>query len=312
MGAAALRAACYQRFARKVAGEYDVRISAYNLTDWGLPAVHFIADFSWHQRVREQLDPMTPGLIYRNSWLRKMYLGTAARYQDLSGREILREDKIVANSHWTAELMRQVCEVECAAIAYPPVCGEFPKVTWQNKQNAFVMIGRVAPEKRVEEAIAILEAVRQRGHAIQLHLCGNIGRDSYGRKIAALCQKHADWITSEGFVTGERKMEMLTRCRYGIQTRSAEPFGISVAEMIKAGAIVFAPHDGGQAEILEHPDLLFSDKSDAAERISAVLESAELQDKLRMHLSAQAQRFSAEQFVRDVRQCVRTSTEVYV
>jgi glycosyltransferase involved in cell wall biosynthesis len=208
--------------------------------------------------------------------------------------------------------MRQVCEVECAAIAYPPVCGEFPKVTWQNKQNAFVMIGRVAPEKRVEEAIAILEAVRQRGHAIQLHLCGNIGRDSYGRKIAALCQKHADWITSEGFVTGERKMEMLTRCRYGIQTRSAEPFGISVAEMIKAGAIVFAPHDGGQAEILEHPDLLFSDKSDAAERISAVLESAELQDMLRMHLSAQAQRFSAEQFVRDVRQCVRTGTEVYV
>ena len=51
LDAAALRAACFQRFARKVADEYDVRISAYNLTDWGLPAVHFIADFSWHQRI---------------------------------------------------------------------------------------------------------------------------------------------------------------------------------------------------------------------------------------------------------------------
>jgi hypothetical protein len=54
MSAAALRGACYQRFARQVAADYDVRISAYNLTDWGLPAVHFIADFSWHQKLRAQ------------------------------------------------------------------------------------------------------------------------------------------------------------------------------------------------------------------------------------------------------------------
>src|SRR5580700_3635696 len=33
---AALRGACYQRFALQVAGEYDVRVSAYNTTDWGL------------------------------------------------------------------------------------------------------------------------------------------------------------------------------------------------------------------------------------------------------------------------------------
>ena len=36
---AALRGAVYQRFARRIAGEYDVRISTYNLTDWGLPAI---------------------------------------------------------------------------------------------------------------------------------------------------------------------------------------------------------------------------------------------------------------------------------
>ena len=49
LNAAALRGACFQRFARQIAGEYDIRISAYNPTDWGLPALHFIADFSWHQ-----------------------------------------------------------------------------------------------------------------------------------------------------------------------------------------------------------------------------------------------------------------------
>jgi len=312
LDAAALRAACFQRFARKVAGEYDVRISAYNLTDWGLPAVHFIADFSWHRQVRERLDPIAPGFIYRDSWLRRIYLDIADRCQNLSGRDSLREDRIIANSHWTAELLRKVCKVECAAVAYPPVCGEFPAIPWQAKENAFVMIGRIAAEKRIEEATAILEAVRQRGHAIRLHLCGQIGSDTYGGKIAALCQDHADWIFAEGFVTGARKAEILARCQYGIQTRSAEPFGISVAEMIHAGAIVFAPNNGGQAEILDHPSLLFSDRNEAVEAISAVLESAALQDQLRTHLSAQAKRFSAEQFARDACRCVSTSTEVYV
>ena len=73
LSAAALRGACYQRFARQIAGEYDVRISAYNPTDWGLPAVHFIADFSWHRELRERLDPPTPGFIYRDTLMRKAY-----------------------------------------------------------------------------------------------------------------------------------------------------------------------------------------------------------------------------------------------
>jgi hypothetical protein len=70
--------------------------------------------------------------------------------------------------------------------------------------------------------------------------------------------------------------------------------------MIKAGAIVFAPVSGGQAEILAHPDLLFSDSNDAVERILAVLEDPSRQSVLRNHLRPQAQMFSAQNFVRDV------------
>ena len=78
--ASALRGACYQRFAFQIAREYDVRISAYNPTDWGLPAIHFIADFGWHRTLREQHDPPTPGFIYRDSLLRRSYLRIAKAY----------------------------------------------------------------------------------------------------------------------------------------------------------------------------------------------------------------------------------------
>jgi len=299
LSVAALRGACYQRFAREVAAEYDVRISAYNPTDWGLPAIHFIADFSWHRKIRERFDPVSPGFVYKNSILRRAYLGIARSYAKPSGRDVLREDQVIANSRWTAQLIKETFDVECAAVVFPSVWTEFPNVAWEDKEEAFVMIGRIAPEKQIERAIAILEAVRQRGHSIRFHLCGQIGDDLYGQRITKLCRQHADWIVVEGQVAGEKKVALLASCRYGIQTREAEPFGISVAEMIKAGAIVFAPNNGGQGELLEHAALLFAEIDEAADRIHSVLESPSLQLELRYFLKDKARSFSSQNFMRD-------------
>jgi len=304
LSAAALRGTCYQRFACQIAAEYDLRISAYNPTDWGLPAVHFIADFSWHPEIRERFDPPTPGFVYRDSILRKVYLGIANAYARPSGRDVLRDDQIVANSNWTADLMKQACGVDCSAVVYPSVWTDFPEVAWEDKEEAFVMIGRIAPEKQVERAIAILEAVRQRGHSFRFHLCGRIGDDLYGQQIARLCKQHADWIVVEGQVAGEKKATLLASCRYGIQTREAEPFGISVAEMIKAGAIVFAPNNGGQAEVLQNPKLLFEEIDEAADNIQSVLECPRRQSALRALLKERASSFGSQKFIRDAQECI--------
>ena len=126
---AALRGAIYQRFARSIAREYDVRISAYNLTDWGLPAIHFLADFSWNKEIRDRLDPPSPGFVYKDSLLRKAYMGLASAIESASGRDPLLEDQIIANSHWTAQTVLQDCNVECAAAIYPPVWSDFPNAS---------------------------------------------------------------------------------------------------------------------------------------------------------------------------------------
>ena len=304
LSAAALRGACFQRFARRIAGEYDVRISAYNPTDWGLPAVHFIADFSWHREIRDRLHPPSPGFVYRDTILRRAYLRIATSYGRPSGRDTLRDDPIIANSRWSANLMKQFCGVDCAAVVYPSVWTEFPNVPWDEKEQAFVMIGRIAPEKRIERAITILEAVRQQGHAIRLHLCGKIENDLYGRHIAQLCRERSDWIVPEGRVSGIRKAQILASCRFGIQACGAEGFGISVAEMIKAGAIVFASADGGQAEILRNPDLLFTAAEDAANKICAVLSTKEKHGTLRAHLAKRSKMFGAEEFMEAAREQV--------
>jgi len=196
--------------------------------------------------------------------------------------------------------VHQDCAVQCATTIYPPVWSEFPDVPWEKKEDSFVMIGRIAPEKQVEKAISILSSVRDRGHSIRLHLCGKIEDDAYGRRISSLCQMHSDWIIPAGRVTGERKTSLLAGCRYGIQARSAEPFGISVAEMVKAGAIVFAPHEGGQAEILQNPDLLFTGESDAVVKICRILQTPSMQSMIHSTLRDRARSFNTERFISSI------------
>jgi glycosyltransferase involved in cell wall biosynthesis len=299
--AAALRCSLYQRFARRIASEYDLRVSAYNITDWGMPAVHFIADFSWHAEIRQTYDPQAPGLIYRDTPLRRAYLSFARACASPSARNPIADDRLVANSHWSAAQLQQHYGLPPLPVVYPPVWASFPDVPWPAKKEGFVMIGRIAPEKRIEAAIRVIAALRSHGHRLTLHICGSIPADGYGRKITALCEANRDWACLQGPVSGLQKATLLARYKYGIQARASEPFGISIAEMVKAGAIVFAPNHGGQAEILNRPDLLFADEAAAVEKIQAVLENPDLQSSLRAHLACRAELFSAQRFMREAR-----------
>ena len=74
---------------------------------------------------------------------------------------------------------------------------------------------------------------------------------------------------------------------------------------------MFAHKDGGQAEILADPNLLFSNTNEAVERILRVLEQPALQATLRTQLSDRARIFSAQNFVRDVQTLVEGSVSAY-
>jgi glycosyltransferase involved in cell wall biosynthesis len=296
VSAAALRGAICQRFLQEIASDYDLRISAYNPTDWGAPAVHMIADFSWDSATRHEFDPPTPGFAYRDTFLRRAYLGICSLCGRSSGRDYLGQDMIVANSKWSAERIGRRARRQVPVI-YPPVWCKFPEVPWDDKEDSFVVIGRVAREKGIERAIGVLSGVRARGHNVKLHLCGQIEDDDYGRMIKSQCVANSDWIAVHGRVTGEKKTSLLANYKFGLHTGYREAFGIAVAEMAGAGAVVFAPRNGGQAEILDHTCLLFDTERDAVEKIDAVLRSAELQTLLRKHLSLRAKQFGVEAFI---------------
>ena len=301
--AAALRAGLFQRFCRTIAAEYDLRLSAYNGLDWGLPAIHFIADFSWDREVRERFDPPSPGLIYRDSLLRRAYLSLGRALARPSGRDLYRDDTVVANSEWTAGLMESRCGRRPPVI-YPPVPGELPTVPWERKEPAFVCLGRIDPEKRVERVVAILGRVRERHPELKLHVIGGLPETPYARGMRDLFRSNASWVVHEGAVYGAAKTGLLGRFRYGLHACGREAFGIAVAELAKAGAVVFAPAEGGQAEILGDEALLYRDEDEAVAKILRVLESESEQARLRALLAERVGRFTAAAFVKAVREMV--------
>jgi glycosyltransferase involved in cell wall biosynthesis len=305
----ALRGCLFQRFCRKVAGRFDVLISAYNTCDTGQPAIHRIADFSGSPDVTGGATP-PPGLrgAFHRGVLRRAYHRVARACAKPSGRNLYSgEDMILANSRWSAGVLKQRHGV-AVDVLYPPVVGTFPDIPPAAKELGFVCIGRVSPEKRVEWMIEIIERVRAKGHDVHLHIIGGLD-GAYGGKVRKLARDRQLWVMLEGARHGAEKAQLLSRHRWGIHACHGEAFGIAVAEMVKAGCVPFVPAEGGQAEIVNHPALMYGPVEEAVAKIDVVLRTPALEAELRTHLVAQGKLFSAERYMAGIRQAVETFLE---
>lgn len=307
-GGAALRGALFQRAIRAIAADYDVLISGYNICDVGVPAIHLVADFSWDDVLRRRFHPSGDGLagiFHRDGLLRGSYLRLARMLSAPSGRDVFAgEDLIVANSNWTAGILRERYGVADAPVVYPPVTEPSVRRVPGSRNLDFACLGRISEEKRITTMFDILARVRAQGYPVRLRIVGALNDSGYSRRIRAFAQRNRDWTIVEGPLWGEAKWKLLSECGYGIHGCSAEAFGIAVAEMVKAGCIAFAPDGGGQAEVLSNPALLYRDADDAVEKIVGMLADAERQEATAEHLSRQAGKFSAAVFVAGFRAMV--------
>lgn len=299
--ATALRENLFQRFCRSIASQFDVLISGYNPCDFGRPAVHLIQDFSWHDVLRGELDQLPAEgsrLVHRKGLLRTAYVSFAALLGDPSGRDLLDgHDLFVANSRWTSEISRERCGFSRQRVIYPPVVFRSEPLPPAGRDEGFVILGRVGPEKRIEQAIEIIERLRDMGHGVRLHIVGDIEVGTpYGSMIEKLVRSKAPWVVAEGRRVGADKERALMQHRYAIHARQGEAFGIAVAELVKAGCITFVPAIGGPAEIVGAPELCWSTTDDAVRAIDQVLRDPDRQTRLRRHLADRGTLFGIERF----------------
>ncbi len=298
----ALRSFRLSRFCRARAASFQLMISSYNVMDFGRPGLQYVSDFSFDDNLRRAF------LADARNWrqvlrppgpLRAAYLASG-RMLAGSAPAGWRRNRTLANSEWTRSILGEVFGVEAETV-YPPVLEASVRTPWESRQDVFLAIGRIVPEKRVDVLIDILSEVRRRGTGLQFRVLGRVPDNPYGRSLREKQAAAEGWVSLDGPLFGEAKFTLLSRSRYGISACPHEAFGVAVAEMVRSGMIVWVPDSGGQVEIVGHPELVYSDPADAADKIARVLGHPSLQAELREHLALRSGRFSHLRFTPSIR-----------
>ncbi|WP_199312093.1 glycosyltransferase [Limnothrix sp. FACHB-881] len=273
------------RFFKKFSRQYNLAVSGYNAIDLGCDGVQYV---HW-----------VGVLENRNFYWVSQF--SEAR---------MRRNWSIANSRMVATVTQERYGGQ-PVVVYPPVAVDAPTVAWPDREEAFICSGRLTKAKEPHRVLEILKRVRDQGFPIKLYFTGG-GGGVYGQKYRQFLQQkideNADWVTLYENLSYADYVNVLSRCRYGLHWKK-EPFGISIAEMVKVGTIPFVrDRGGGQVEIVgeQNKELMFANDEEAVARIVALLSSSELQNRMRSALEKQAQLFSTEQFSQDIRQAIET------
>jgi glycosyltransferase involved in cell wall biosynthesis len=295
-----LKDAYLMRRSRRLAARHDVVIGCNNEADFGRPGIQYV-----HYPKLAMVRPSVDVRWYHASrGVMTLYYRAAARLARFSAVR-MKANLTLANSAYMAATLRALHGIE-PVVLNPPVPGEFPSVPWEERENGFVCVGRLSREKRVDTIVEILHRVRAGGDDVTLHVAGLPDDRGHVRLLRRLAREHSAWIRLYLDLSRPDLIDLVARQRYGIHAMLGEPFGIAVAEMMRAGAIPFVPGDAGPAEIVGgEPSLCWSDVDDAVAKIRAVLRDPERQASLRRRMQERALLHSSERFCTELRTLVR-------
>lgn len=148
-------------------------------------------------------------------------------------------DTILANSQFTADILKRFWDINVDGIAPPPVdTGDYINNRPAN-DTFYLYLGRLDPTKRVGE---IIEAFNQL--PFRLIVAGT------GSQEVALRNKAGKGVTVSGYVSPGQKRTLLSTCKAFIQNSIAEPFGMATIEALASGSPVLAVRSGNNPNLV--------------------------------------------------------------
>lgn len=298
--AALLRLSLLMRYTRQVSSDFDVLFSVYNETDFGRRGIQYI-HYPTYLRPRPGVDMRWYHGLQRPL---SAYYALADRIADFS-LERMKRNLTLVNSDWTGAQMYRFLGISTRTL-YPPVVDPAPGAAWEDRKNGFLALGRISPEKEYERLMAILARVRRHNPDLTLTIVGTWDRHvrRYRDRLFALARSLGSWIEFRQGASRDEVRELMATHRYGIHGMREEHFGMAVAEMARAGCIVWVVRGGGPMEIVgREPMLMYGSEDEAVEKIVKTLGDPVEQLRLRMGLTT-TERFSTQYFVQQVQDLV--------
>lgn len=267
------------RYFKAKQSKYDLASSGFNAMDLGQKGIQYI------------------------HWVRVLEGNSFYRRISNFSLDQLKSNVSIVNSCCVAENVKKTYGID-STVVFPPVVIDAPAMDWHEKEEAFICSGRLVKTKQPHKVIQILSSVRKRGFNIKLYITGGGGGAAemkYKQLIEKMAKENSSWVTLLENLKYEEYVNILTKCKYGIHYKQ-EPFGISIAEMVKAGAIPFVRSKGGQVEIVgeQNQDLFFDNEEDAVNKIINVLSNSAKQQKVLEALDKQRYLFSTHRFMQEI------------
>ena len=281
------------RYCKSVGSRFDLFIGVGGGMDFGSHGVQYMALAPGSTLVKVLGHGAEVPTWYR---LAKLAFMRLSQLISAYSQQRVKQNITLVTSQWAGNLVERVFGIPHWKVVYPPV-DVFPeKAPWAPRENGFLCIARISPEKNLGQVIQILQLVREKGFDISLRIFGRQDDPHYFQEIKRVCEESGSWAVLEGPMARQELRSLMTQVKYGINAATDEPFGIALAEMVNAGCIVFVPDSGGQTEVVDDPQLTYSGVDDAVEKITKVLESKSLQQSLLGRLENQEEVFSTQAF----------------
>jgi glycosyltransferase involved in cell wall biosynthesis len=292
------------RSARKVAHRFDRCLCLQNEVDLGRACVQYV-HFPWSYQPRSDAPPIWQESFALRLLLRLYYTACQA----LSGYSpaSMRRNVSLVNSKWTGERLAALGATP-VQVLYPPIPGPHSNLSWDQRQDGVVCLGRFSPEKRLDLVVRVLEGAREKHPSLRLHLIGSFkgSPPGFSEHLRPTLEAHP-WIQLHEKMGRPELLAFLSTQRYGIHAMENEHFGMAVAEMLLCGCLPLVHRSGGALEIVEdEPALTYADESEAVARMLHLLAHPDEQLRLRRKFADTGSRFTMEQFADGLLQALET------
>lgn len=204
-------------------------------------------------------------------------------------------DYLLSNSKEIKERIRKFYRRE-ATVIYPPY--DIPKlrtVKTRNSHNYFLAGGRLARAKRVDLAVSACTKL-----SLPLKVFGKQFA-GYGDELKTISGSTVEFL---GEVSEQEKYELMAGAKAFIFPSDTEDFGITPIEAMAMGTPVIAHRSGGVIEsVVDKKTGLFFDDHTIESIVQALKQSEKIKWD-RKRIKQNAQKFSKERFVREVKNYV--------
>ena len=217
---------------------------------------------------------------------RKRYYFEIIKYGYLN---LMKNSLVVTNSEFSRKAIAKIFKLDDIRILSPPIDVEtFHNAAlmingYNEKKDTILVISRIAPHKKIENAIKLAKILKDNNVGKGMKIVGNLYQyflDYYsGLQQMVLELDLTDYVTFEINASLDKLLSVIKDSCIYFHPMIGEHFGMSVIEAMAAGLITVVPKEGGTSEFVPQ-QYQYDTIKRAAEIITHILNHVHKKDRI--------------------------------